>query len=314
MKRILITIPCYNEEEGISKLVEEIEKVRQKIDKNYAIDMMMVDDGSQDGTREIIERLAKEKKFIYYRIFASNAGHQSALRAGIESGVGYDAVIMMDADLQHPPEYIPKMIEVWSRNKVDIVQMLREDQAKDVGVLKFTTSKLYYRLLNKISGLDLKYGSSDFRLIDKKVVDVVIGSHEPDLFLRGYFTWLNLPTENLNYVPAARFTGKSKYTFKKMFNLAGSGILQFSDKPLRFSVGLGVSMSTLAVLYSFFILVRYLNGGYVVNGWMSLILTILFCFGANFVILGILGMYLAQSITISKRRPQYIISKQKLPK
>lgn len=313
MKRVLIGVPCYNEEENIKELFHELNKVRSRLKEKYEINYLFVDDGSRDLTAKIIKELSAKNDFVYYRVFAKNSGHQAALRAAIDSAQNCDALIMMDADLQHPPEHIPKLIEYWSKDNFDIVQMVRNDTVRETGFFKFYTSKLYYGFINKISGLTIMAGASDFRLIDKKVISLVSQSKEVDLFLRGYFNWLKLPTKYVEYKPAARFSGQSKYTFKKMLNLAGSGVIQFSERPLRLSVGLGAVMSMFALIYAIVILVRYITGGHVVSGWLSIMLTILFCFGANFIILGIVGTYLSHALAISKKRPQYIIDTEKLP-
>jgi glycosyltransferase involved in cell wall biosynthesis len=314
LKKIIITLPCYNEEDTLQKLADELSKVRSKISKQYAIDVLFINDGSTDKTQKIIESLAKKNDFLFYREFAANAGHQAALRAGIEAGINYDAVIMMDADLQHPPEYISTMLEIWNKQSVNIVQMIRDDTRQEAGTVKYITSKGYYWFINKLSGLNLEYGASDFRLIDQVVTKEVVGSTEKDLFLRGYFSWIKASRVTVPYKPAQRFAGSSKYTFKKMLQFAGKGILQFSEKPLRLAVGLGIIMALLSLLYGIFLIVSYLIGDYAVSGWTSLMSVLLFCFGVNFIVLGLIGIYLSHAIAIGKKRPQYIIATEKLSK
>lgn len=312
-KRIVVVIPCYNEGEGLYYIVDALTKVRKDVSKEYSLDILFVNDGSLDNTQEVIEIIAKKHEFVYWRRFARNAGHQSALRAGLDAVVDYDAVIMMDSDMQHPPELIPRMIEKWEEG-AKVVQMVREDSMKDVGRFKYTTSILYYRLINAISDLKLEYGASDFRLIDRTVTKTVAASHESDLFLRGYFTWLPVPRVVLGYTPSKRAAGVSKYNLKKLFELAYRGILQFSEKPLRIAVSIGAIIASASIVYGIILAALYFISGAEVSGWTSLMVAMLFCFGINFILLGIIGSYLAHSISIQKQRPEYVISDEKLSK
>lgn len=312
-KRVIVVLPCYNEGEALNYTIDSLIKVRQKID-DCSLDILFVNDGSQDDTQAVIKKAAGKQDFIFFRQFAYNAGHQSALRAGLNAAVDYDAVIMMDADMQHPPELIPKMIEAWE-DGAKVVQMVRDDSASDVGTFKYLTSKGYYKFINWISGLKLEYGASDFRLIDKSVAQTVAKSPESGLFLRGYFSWLKVPRVTIAYRPNKRVAGVSKYSLKKLLDLAYRGVLQFSEKPLRIAVSLGIFLALAALIYGLAIIVLYLCGlSDAVSGWASLMVGLLFCFGVNFVLLGIIGNYLAHSISIQKQRPEFIVAAEKLPK
>lgn len=310
-KNIVVVIPCYNESEGLHHIIDALIGIRKDISQRYSLDVIFVNDGSQDDTQDVIEKVAKKHDFIYWRQFARNAGHQSALRAGLDAATTYDAVIMMDSDMQHPPELIPSMLEKWEEG-AKVVQMVRRDSIEDAGRFKYTTSVLYYRLINAISDLKLEYGASDFRLIDKTVTKTVANSHESDLFLRGYFTWLPVPRVVLGYNPNKRVAGQSKYNLKKLFELASRGILQFSEKPLRIAVTIGVVFALASIIYGIVLASLYFIGGAEVSGWTSLMVVMLFCFGVNFILLGIIGTYLAHSISIQKQRPEYIVTNEKL--
>lgn len=312
-KRVVAVIPCFNEEESLFELTKALNKVRLDNKVSFELDVIFINDGSTDNTQQIIEILSKEDKHIFYRNFAHNAGHQSAIRAGLDVASSYDAVIMLDADLQHPPKYIKAMVQEWQNNGVSIVQMLRRDNHKEVGMFKYMTSRGYYWLINKLSGLDLEYGSSDFRLIDQGVVRTISMSPEKDLFLRGYFSWLSVKRSNLEYQPSKRFAGSSKYTLRKMLALAKRGILQFSEKPLRIAINLGLFIAAASIIYGVYLIWSYLHGAQAVSGWTSLMAVTLFCFGINFVLIGFIGRYLAHSIEIQKQRPEYIIVSEKLP-
>lgn len=183
---------------------------------------------------------------------------------------------MLDADMQHPPELIPEMISAWE-DGATIVQMIRNDSASEAGAIKYAMSKLYYKVINSISSLSLEYGASDFRLINR-ITRKVISSKEKDLFLRGYFAWLPASRTSISYKPAERFAGTSKYTFKKMLDLAAKGVMQFSEKPLLIAMNIGAFMATVSILYGIYIILRYLMGDYAVSGWTSLMVILLFCF------------------------------------
>ncbi|MGB4768378.1 MAG: glycosyltransferase family 2 protein [Candidatus Saccharimonas sp.] len=310
-KRVVVVIPCYNEGEGLHYIIDALAEVRRELAKKYSLDILFVNDGSSDNTQEVIESAAVKNSFVYWRSFARNSGHQSALRAGIDASISYDAVVMMDSDMQHPPELIPQMVEKWEQG-AKVVQMVREDSAREVGTFKYTTSMLYYRLINAVSDLNLEYGSSDFRLIDRTVAKTVAVSRESDLFLRGYFTWLPVQRVVLGYTPNKRAAGVSKYSLRKLFDLAYRGILQFSEKPLRIAVTIGTIFAVVSIVYGIALALLYFIGGAQVSGWTSLMVVMLFCFGVNFILLGIIGTYLAHSISIQKQRPEYIISNEKL--
>lgn len=311
MKKIIVVVPCFNEEESLPHLVAALNDVRGNI-KKYQIDYLFVNDGSSDQTQALIEDLARANKNIFYRELAGNAGHQSALRAGLNAATDYDAVVTMDADLQHPPELIGSMIEQWEKGN-KIVQMVRNDSAKQTGTLKYLSSKAYYRLINAISDLNLEYGASDFRLIDQSIVRVVASSKENDLFLRGYFSWLSVPRCTISYQPNKRVAGVSKYSLRKLLDLAYQSVLQFSEKPLRIAVSLGLVMAVASLAYGVIVALMRIFGEHTVSGWTSLMVVILFCFGINFIIVGIIGNYIAHSISIQKQRPYFIVASEKTP-
>jgi dolichol-phosphate mannosyltransferase len=309
--RVAVIIPCYNEEGSLVALLDRLAEVRNKLDV-YHLDVILVNDGSLDKTQNIIDDLAHQHQFVKYRQLSGNVGHQSALRAGLDAAVGYDAAIMMDGDLQHPPACIPKMLNTWQQTGANIVQMVRNDSSKEAGFLKYWTSRAYYRILNALSGLNLEYGSSDFRLIDAATIVETAKSPEQNLFLRGYFSWLPVVRTSLTYSPDKRFSGESKYTFRKMLGLARAGILQFSEKPLRLATNLGLVIAFLSVVYGLFLILSYFVGEQAVSGWTSLMVVMLFCFGINFILIGFIGRYLAHGISLQKHRPDYVVKNERL--
>jgi polyisoprenyl-phosphate glycosyltransferase len=310
-KNIIIVMPCYKEEASLPHTIAEVDAVRSQLTSTYNVDVLLVNDGSPDKTQDVIEAVSEKYPYVYYRQFSKNVGHQSALRAGLNASTAYDAVIMMDADLQHPPKLIPKMLEEWEKGS-KIVQMLRDDSHDDVGVARYFAGKFYYWMINAISDIKLEYGASDFRLIDKSVTKTVASSKENNLFLRGYFSWLPVSRTAIEYIPSKRIAGASNYTLRKLLQLSYNSILQFSEKPLRISVGIGMFMSVLSFLYGIYIMISHFFGTTSVSGWTSLMTVTLFCFGINFILIGIIGHYLGHATGLLKQRPEYVITKEKL--
>lgn len=312
IKRIIAVLPCFNEEESLHFTIDALEAVRKTLPKQYSLDFLFVNDGSSDKTQSLLEEAAKGIPHIYYREFAHNVGHQSALRAGINASVGYDAVVMLDADMQHPPKLIPNMIKKWEEG-YKVVQMIRNDGAEDVGTIRYAIRRLYYGFIRYISDLKLEYGASDFRIVDGSVAKIVANSHESHLFLRGYFSWLPVSRTTIKYKPSKRIAGSSKYSWRKLYKLTYSSILQFSEKPLHIAVLIGILMALVAIVYALVVAVFYLLGHHEVSGWTSLMIVMLFSFGINFILLGIIGHYMAHSINLQKQRPEFVVAEEKLP-
>lgn len=269
-------------------------------------EVIYVDDGSNDATLKNLMALSDKHKSVQYISFSRNFGHQAALRAGLAYAHG-DAVISMDADLQHPPEMLPEMIAKW-REGFEVVYTIRKDTAK-TGLLKRVTSSIFYKITNFLSGLKIEEGAADFRLLDRKVVDVINSQREADIFLRGYISWLGFKQIGLPYVPAERFSGTSKYTFKKMFKLATSGMTQFSTKPLKLAFTLAFIAFLISVGYVLYAIITALHGS-TVSGWLSLVILIVFLQGVQFLVLGLLGEYLGRTFMQTKNRPEYVIAEK----
>lgn len=311
MKKIAVVIPCFNEYDSLPHIIKALGDIRKTVSAKYLLDIIFVNDGSSDQTLEVLQRESTKKDYILYRSFSKNAGHQSALRAGINATIEYDATIMMDSDMQHPPELIPDMLAAWEQGAA-VVQMLRKDSTEETGTIRYWVGRLYYSLINWISDLELDYGASDFRLIDNSVARVVAASKENNLFLRGYFSWLPVSRTSIEYKPNKRVAGVSKYTFKKLMELAYRSILQFSDKPLRMATALGFGLAGLSFFYGLALVIAHTLGEHTVSGWTSLMVVMLFCFGLTFTILGVIGNYLIYSLSIQKERPEFVIGSEKL--
>ncbi len=306
-KRISIVIPACNEEANVSVITSALQKTFASLP--YLYDITFVDDGSTDGTLKEVKQLAALHPNVFFISLSRNFGHQNALKAGLDM-IDADAVIMMDGDMQHPPELIPDMIEKWEAG-YDIVYTIRKDQ-KEMPLMKRKTSNMFYDLINNLSDIELEPGTADFRLMDRKVVEVFRAFKETDLFMRGLVKWMGFKQLGLEYDPAQRTQGKSKYTVKRMIRFALQGITSFSTRPLYIAAYLGFLFSLASLLYIPYIVYSYYFG-HPISGWTSMIATIAFFGGLQLMILGIIGMYLGKLFMQGKQRPHYIVKESNLP-
>jgi len=267
-----------------------------------------VDEGSKDGTLPLLKAISSNKPYIRYIGLSRNFGHQNALKAGLDMAGG-DAVIMMDGDMQHPPALIPVMLEQWESGN-DVVYTIRKDH-QDMPMMKRKTSNMFYNLINNLSDIELEQGTADFRRMDRRVGDVFKEFKETDLFLRGLVKWMGFQQSGIEYEPAERLKGKSKYTVKKMVRFALQGITSFSTKPLYIATYLGMCFSLISLLYVPYIIYSYYFG-HAISGWTSIIATIAFLGGLQLMILGIIGMSLGKLFQHSKQRPHYIVKETNL--
>jgi glycosyltransferase involved in cell wall biosynthesis len=305
-KRISVVIPVCNEEANVGIITTALQDVFSATGHPYTI--TFVDDGSTDGTLGELKRVAAANNHVFFISLARNFGHQNALKAGLDLVDG-DGVIMMDGDMQHPPDLIPEMIAQWEKG-FDVVYTIRKDH-KEMPLMKRKTSNMFYNLINNLSDIELEQGTADFRLMDKKVVEVFRTFKETDLFMRGLVKWMGFSQVGIEYDPAQRAHGKSKYTLKKMVRFALQGITSFSIRPLYIATYLGFIFSILSLLYIPYIVYSYYFG-HVISGWASVIATIAFFGGLQLMILGIIGMYLGKLFMQSKQRPHYIIKESNL--
>lgn len=269
----------------------------------YAYEIIAVNDGSKDGSQELLEQLSTQDDKLFYIELSRNFGHQNALKAGLDHATG-DCIISMDADMQHPPSMLPQFIEKWEEG-YDIVYTRRmEDHT--LSRFKRMSSAYFYKFINAASDIKLENGVADFRLMDRKAADVLINIKGGDLFIRGIVHWIGFRQYGIDYQPNERLSGTTKYTVKKMVTLAVNGIVSFSSKPLHVALYLGfiIAMASLLfipyTLYSLYI-------GHVEAGWISLILTVALLGGIQLCILGIIGLYIGRIFSQTKGYPPYII-------
>jgi polyisoprenyl-phosphate glycosyltransferase len=308
-KHLNIVVPVYNEEENIGILVTALHQVLQPFSDRYTYNVIVVNDGSSDRTLEVIKALCTQDTRVRYVSFSRNFGHQNALKAGIDRADA-DCVISLDGDMQHPPELIPTMLEKWEEG-FDVVYTLRQSDESNLAFVKRQTSNWFYRVMNRLADLEMEKGTADFRLLDRKVVDVLKDLTEFELFFRGLVKWMGFKQFGIEYKANERRSGRSKYTLKKMMRFAVQGITSFSIKPLYIAAYLGLAFSLASLIYIPYALISYYLG-YAISGWTSVIVTIAFFGGLQLSILGIIGLYIGKIFMQGKHRPLYIVAETNL--
>ncbi|MBO6178584.1 MAG: glycosyltransferase family 2 protein [Selenomonadaceae bacterium] len=304
MKSVSIVVPVYNEEDNIEHFVESASKVMDELPYDY--DILFVDDGSKDRSREILLNLENNNPRVSAIFLAKNFGHQLALTCGLDHADA-DAVITMDGDMQHPPELIPKLLSMWEEG-YEIVQTIRET-TEGVSFFKKTTSKYYYSLLNAISDVPIQPGGSDFRLMDRKVVEAFRLYPEHARFIRGMIGAMGFRQAKLSFVAPPRFAGVSKFSIKKMAHFAMDGILAYSSVPLRWAFYMGIFSGFCSLILLIHVFYETWLGN-AVAGWATITVCILFFGGVQMVFLGIIGEYIGRIFEEVKRRPLYLIGKE----
>jgi dolichol-phosphate mannosyltransferase len=299
---ISVVLPAFNEAGNIARMAAALSGVLTPFGRH---EIVFVDDGSSDGTLAAIRDEAAANPYVRYISFTRNFGHQEALRAGLRHARGR-AVILMDADFEHPPELIPQLVAAW-RDGAKIVATRREDGEADLPPLKSVTSRLYYRLLDAIGDVRIEPGSSDYMLLDRSVVDTVNDFGDQDVFLRGAVRWLGYPTTTISFSRGARTYGESKYTFKRMIDLAVTGIAAHSVRPLRLAIWLALLFAAVGLLLLIYSVVSYLLVPQTVTGWTSIMATIALLGAAQLLVLGIIGEYVGRTLRETRGRPTYII-------
>ncbi|HIW21551.1 MAG TPA: glycosyltransferase family 2 protein [Candidatus Dorea intestinavium] len=305
MKNISVVIPVFNEEENINILYCQICKYLDQLP--YSYELIFIDDGSSDDTAVVLEGLVACDKKVRAILLARNFGHQVALTCGLDNAQG-DAVITMDGDLQHPPELLPALIAKWEEG-FEIVQTVRID-TEGASLMKKLTAKIFYCLINYISNLQMIAGSSDFRLLDKKVIQTFRGFKEKSRFIRGIIGDLGYRRINVEFVAPKRFAGKSKFSFKKMVSFALDGITAYSKLPLRIAFYLGLFFGIVSIGMTLEIMYIKFFTNEAVPGWTTIAASVLIFGGAQLVGLGIIGEYIGRIFEEVKQRPLYWVKSE----
>ena len=298
-----VIIPVYNEEAVISACYGKLTEVMAGLDDDY--ELLFVNDGSTDASGDILRVLCGRDSHVQLVDFSRNFGHQIAISAGFAYARG-NAVIVIDADLQDPPEVIPEMVGKWKEG-YEVVYGRRLKRNGE-SAFKKMTSKIYYRFLSRLTSVDIPVDVGDFRLIDRKVCDALKLLKEKNRYVRGLISWLGFSQTEVAYVRASRYAGETKYPFKKMVRFAADGIIAFSSKPLKLAVWPGIVMSIAGFLYFLYILYLKFFTDKTELGWASLMCAVLFFNGYILIMLGILGEYLGRLFDESKGRPLFVVT------
>jgi len=303
--KVSIIIPCFNEEKIIVKTQERLTEIlsQYKKDNNDDYELIFVSDGSYDGTETFLIEFSQKDKHIKYISFSRNFGKEAAMLAGLKSVTG-DATIIMDSDLQHPPELIPEMIEHYKNGYDQVICRRNRDGEK---IIRKKLSQLYYKIVNKFVDVELIDGVGDFRLLSRKAVDSLVSLAEYNRFSKGLFSWIGFETKYIDYDNQEREMGESKWSFRSLIQYGVDGMISFNNKPLRSIIYLGVILLLLSIVYIVITLGCILINGIDSPGYFTLITAVLIIGGVQLISIGVVGEYIGRIYYEVKKRPHYII-------
>ena len=296
-----VVIPCYNEEDSLPALVEVLSEELPKVAASYEV--ILVDDGSRDRTLPILRDIARAHPAFGYLALSRNFGKESAMLAGLSHARG-DKVAIMDADLQHPPELLAEMLPLLDGEAQQVVARRTRDQDP---VLRTFLSKAYYRLINRLTDVDLEDGVGDFRVLDRTAVHALLTLGETNRFSKGLFAWIGFDTAVVDYRNVSRAAGTTKWRMRDLFNYGIDGVVSFNYRPLRLSIWFGVLVTAVAVLYSLWVLGAAIIHGNSAPGYVTLICAISGFGGVQMILLGVIGEYLGRIYAETKRRPLFLL-------
>ncbi|KUO59467.1 MAG: glycosyl hydrolase [Gracilibacter sp. BRH_c7a] len=303
MRTITILIPAYNEDEVIIKLYQRLDKVLLDL-PDYHWEILFVNDGSKDNTLDLIKELWQKDKRISYIGLSRNYGKETAMIAGLDHALG-DAVILIDADLQDPPELIPEMVKYWESGYDDVFAK-RKCRLGETRLKKYTAA-MFYKVLKKVTKIPIQENTGDFRLLDRRCVEALKQLRETQRYTKGMFSWIGFNKKEILFDRDPRVAGESKWNYFKLFDLAIEGITSFTTAPLRLSSFLGGIISIFAFFYMTIVIIKTLIYGESVQGYPSLMVAILFLGGIQLLSLGIIGEYIGRIFNETKRRPLYFV-------
>lgn len=306
MKKITILLPAYNEAESFIDLKSCMQQVVSD-NPDYDWEFLLINDGSKDHTLQLIKELHAQDNRFHYIDLSRNYGKEIAIMAGIDYAQS-DAIIIMDADMQHPISVIPEMLKYWEEGYDDVYA---QRQTSNESWLKRKTSKIYYKILQKSTNIPIQKDTGDFRLLDRKCIDALKEMRESDRNNKGMFSWIGFKKKGIFYEQRQRRHGKTKWSYYKLLNLALTGITSFTTTPLRFASIFGFLVSFMAFLYLAYIIIKTLIYGDPVQGYPTLMVTILFLGGIQLIALGIIGEYLSHIFNETKKRPGYFVREYK---
>ena len=307
MKKVSVIVPMYYEEEVAEECYKRLKKVLEGLSEKYLYEIIFINDGSKDKTLNILENIAQDNKNVKVISFSRNFGHQCAVTAGLKYITG-DAIVIIDADLQDPPELIPEMLKLWEDGNEVIYgkRKSREGESK----FKLLTASMFYKTLNALSDVEIPKDTGDFRLVDRKVVEVINSLPEHNKFLRGLFSWVGFKQIPFEYERKERVAGKTKYPLSKMLKLAQDGIFSFSTKPLKIVGTMGIISIAISIIILIYAILSYIfNWNDLASGWTSMMVTMTFLGGMILISLWMIGEYVGRIYDETKRRPEYIIER-----
>ena len=303
MKKITIIVPSYNEEEALPHLYERLNNMMNKLTQ-YEFEVLFINDGSKDKTLELIKEMRSKDSRISYVNFSRNFGKEIAMIAGLDYAQG-DAVIFIDADLQDPPEIIPELIKYWEEGYDDVYA--RRNSRKGETFLKKFTSKMYYKVLQSLTRVEIQKDTGDFRLLDRRCVNALKKMRETQRCSKSMFSWIGYNKKEVMYDRDPRIAGKTKWNYKKLIDLAIDGITAFTTSPLRVSTLLSIPTFLSFAIYFIYIILNAIINNYKVQGYQVILLLNLFFFGLIILLIGIIGEYLGRIFNETKNRPLYFV-------
>lgn len=309
MKVLSVIVPCFNEEKSILAFYKEFLQVFKDI-SDLKYELIFIDDGSRDNTLSIIKDLSLKDENIKYISFSRNFGKEAAIYAGLENSKG-DYVVLMDADLQDPPSLLPKMLDIIKTGEYDIVATRRVSR-KGEPVIRSFFARLFYKIMNIFTNLNLVDGARDYRLMTRIVVDSILQVTEYNRFSKGIFGWIGFETKWLEYENVERLNGETSWSFWSLFRYSIEGIIGFSTIPLAVSIFFGILISILALIFLIYIFIQTLMFGNTIQGWASTVCIILFLGGIQLFSIGILGKYLEKVYLETKHRPLYLVKEDNI--
>ncbi|PTH58655.1 glycosyltransferase family 2 protein [Staphylococcus agnetis] len=310
--KLRVIVPCYNETEIIKETITKLTSILDEASKlkSFDYDVLFVDDGSKDNTIEILQNAAASNAKVKYLSFSRNFGKESAMIAGFEHSTDCDAVVMIDADLQHPPELIPQMVDMY-REGYDQVIAKRNREGENAP-RKFMT-RIYYKMINYfVEEIHLEDGVGDFRLLSQRAVQSLVSLSEYNRFSKGLFAWIGYNTKVITYKNVEREAGESKWSFGSLLNYAIDGLISFNNKPLRTMIYLGFIIFMMSMLYVAYLLFDTITHGVSVPGYFTIIAAVLFIGGIQLISIGVIGEYIGRIYYEVKRRPKYIVQTSNL--
>ncbi|MEB7367059.1 glycosyltransferase family 2 protein [Staphylococcus borealis] len=310
--KIRVIVPCFNEGEVVTKTYDKLTEIlmEDSLDKGYDYDLLFVDDGSKDNTIDHVQHLASEDQHVKYISFSRNFGKESAMIAGFQHSVQCDAVVMVDGDLQHPPEFIPQMIEGF---KEGYDQVIAKRDRTGENIARKSMTKLYYKLINSfVEDIEFIDGVGDFRLLSQRAVKSIASLKEYNRFSKGLFEWIGYNAKIFTYQNVEREAGHSKWTFTKLLNYGIDGLISFNNKPLRAMIYLGMTIFSLSIVYILYLLIGIMVNGINNPGYFTTIAAVLLIGGIQLMSIGVVGEYIGRIYYEVKQRPKYIVQASNL--